>query len=34
MKASVEKELDEAVEYAESSPDPQPEECLEDVLAE
>jgi pyruvate dehydrogenase E1 component alpha subunit len=33
MKAEVEKELDEAVEFAEQSPDPKPEDCLEDVYA-
>jgi pyruvate dehydrogenase E1 component alpha subunit len=33
IKASVEQELDEAVKYAEGSPDPTPEECLTDVFA-
>jgi pyruvate dehydrogenase E1 component alpha subunit len=33
IKASVEQELDEAVKYAEESPDPTPEECLTDVFA-
>jgi pyruvate dehydrogenase E1 component alpha subunit len=33
IKASVEQELDEAVEYAEGSPDPAKEECLTDVFA-
>lgn len=33
MKAAVEKELDEAVAYAEQSPSPAPEDCLEDVYA-
>jgi TPP-dependent pyruvate/acetoin dehydrogenase alpha subunit len=32
IKASVEQELDEAVKYAEESPDPTPEECLTDVF--
>jgi pyruvate dehydrogenase E1 component alpha subunit len=32
-KASVEQELDEAVKYAEESPDPAKEECLTDVFA-
>jgi TPP-dependent pyruvate/acetoin dehydrogenase alpha subunit len=31
---SVEEELDEAVRFAEQSPDPMPEECLSDVFAE
>jgi pyruvate dehydrogenase E1 component alpha subunit len=33
IKASVEEELDEAVKYAEGSPDPAKEECLTDVFA-
>jgi len=33
IKASVEQDLDEAVKYAEGSPDPTPEECLTDVFA-
>jgi pyruvate dehydrogenase E1 component alpha subunit len=33
IKASVEKELDEAVAFAESSPSPAPEDCLHDVYA-
>lgn len=33
MKASVEKELDEAVAFAEASPSPRPEDCLNDVYA-
>src|SRR5262245_52120585 len=33
-RSSVEHELDEAVEFAESSPSPLPEECLADVYAE
>jgi pyruvate dehydrogenase E1 component alpha subunit len=31
IKASVEKELDEAIAFAESSPSPAPEDCLNDV---
>lgn len=34
IKSEVERELDEAVRYAEESPDPSPEECLADVFAE
>ena len=34
MKAAVEKELDEAVAFAEQSPSPLPEDCLKDVYAE
>ncbi len=34
MKQSIEEELDEAVEFAERSPSPNPEECLADVYAE
>jgi len=33
-KASVERELDEAVQFAEASPSPPPEECLSDVYVE
>jgi len=33
-KASVERELDEAVQFAEASPSPSPEECLSDVYVE
>ena len=33
IKASVEQEVDEAVKYAEASPDPAKEECLTDVFA-
>jgi TPP-dependent pyruvate/acetoin dehydrogenase alpha subunit len=33
MKASVEKELDAAVAFAEASPSPRPEDCLKDVYA-
>lgn len=33
LKKSVEKELDDAVEFAQSSPDPRPEDCLTDVYA-
>ncbi len=33
MKASVEKELDAAVAFAEASPSPRPEDCLNDVYA-
>jgi TPP-dependent pyruvate/acetoin dehydrogenase alpha subunit len=33
MKASIERELDEAVAFAESSPSPAPEDCLNDVYA-
>jgi acetoin:2,6-dichlorophenolindophenol oxidoreductase subunit alpha len=33
IKASVEEELDEAVKYADGSPDPAKEECLTDVFA-
>jgi pyruvate dehydrogenase E1 component alpha subunit len=33
MKRSVEEELDDAVAFAENSPIPEPEECLEDVYA-
>jgi pyruvate dehydrogenase E1 component alpha subunit len=33
-RASVERELDEAVEFAEASPSPPPEECLSDVYVE
>jgi len=33
MKASVEKELDAAVAFAEASPSPSPEDCLKDVYA-
>jgi len=33
IKAGVEREIDEAVKFAESSPDPSPEECLTDVFA-
>ncbi|HWB96200.1 MAG TPA: thiamine pyrophosphate-dependent dehydrogenase E1 component subunit alpha [Bryobacteraceae bacterium] len=33
MKASVEKELDAAVAFAEASPSPKPEDCLSDVYA-
>jgi pyruvate dehydrogenase E1 component alpha subunit len=34
MKAAVERELDEAVAFAESSPDPAPEDCLDHVYAD
>jgi pyruvate dehydrogenase E1 component alpha subunit len=34
IKSSVERELDEAVSFAEASPSPLPEECLTDVYAE
>jgi pyruvate dehydrogenase E1 component alpha subunit len=34
IKSSVERELDEAVSFAEASPSPLPEECLADVYAE
>lgn len=34
MKKSVERELDEAIAFAESSPSPLPEDCLADVYAE
>ncbi len=34
IKSAVERELDEAVAFAEKAPDPQPEECLTDVFAE
>ena len=33
-RSSVEQELNDAVEFAESSPSPLPEECLADVYAE
>ena len=33
MKAEVEKELDDAIAFAEASPSPQPEECWNDVYA-
>jgi len=33
LKKSVEKELDDAVAFAQSSPDPKPEDCLTDVYA-
>ena len=33
-RASVELELNDAVEFAESSPSPLPEECLADVYVE
>lgn len=33
LKASVDKELDAAVEFAEASPSPRPEDCLNDVYA-
>ena len=33
MKAEVEKELDDAVAFAEESPSPQPTDCLDDVYA-
>jgi TPP-dependent pyruvate/acetoin dehydrogenase alpha subunit len=33
LKASVDKELDEAVAFAESSPDPEPEDAYNDVYA-
>ena len=33
IKASIEQEIEEAVKYAEGSPDPDPEECLTDVFA-
>ena len=34
MKSAIECELDEAVGYAEESPNPSPEDCLNDVFAE
>jgi pyruvate dehydrogenase E1 component alpha subunit len=34
IKSAVERELDEAVAFAEKAPDPRPEECLTDVFAE
>lgn len=34
IKADVERELDEAVRFAEESPNPRPEDCLADVFAE
>lgn len=33
MRAAIDKELDEAVTFAEESPSPAPEDCLEDVYA-
>ena len=33
MKAAVEREVDEAVAFAEASPSPKPEDCLSDVYA-
>jgi pyruvate dehydrogenase E1 component alpha subunit len=33
IKAAAEQELDDAVQFAEASPDPSPEECLSDVFA-
>jgi TPP-dependent pyruvate/acetoin dehydrogenase alpha subunit len=34
IKADIERELDEAVRFAEASPNPRPEDCLTDVYAE
>jgi pyruvate dehydrogenase E1 component alpha subunit len=34
VRSAVDRELDEAVTYSESSPSPQPEECLTDVYVE
>ena len=34
IKAGIERELDDAVRFAEESPSPAPEDCLADVFAE
>jgi len=33
IKSAIERELEEAVALAEQGPDPQPEDCLNDVFA-